>query len=65
MLSMLEHQAQVKVIWLDDVTCKAGLCETMAGPVALYRDAGHLSIDGSRLIGERLDLKHRLPTLAR
>jgi len=64
MLSTLEHAASVNVIWLDDATCHAGLCSAMAGPVALYRDAGHLSIDGARLLGTQLDLKHRLPALA-
>lgn len=64
MLTMLSRQADVNVIWLDDATCEGGRCSAMAGPVAIYRDAGHLSIDGSRLLGERLDLKHRLPELA-
>ncbi|MGC4059917.1 MAG: acyltransferase family protein [Aquabacterium sp.] len=65
MLTALTHQADINVISLDDVTCDGGRCNAMAGPVAIYRDNGHLSIDGARLLGERLDLKRRLPELAR
>jgi peptidoglycan/LPS O-acetylase OafA/YrhL len=65
MFTALTHQADVNVIWLDDATCEGGRCNAMAGPVSIYRDAGHLSVDGSRLLGERLDLKRRLPDLAR
>jgi peptidoglycan/LPS O-acetylase OafA/YrhL len=64
MLTALTRRIDVKVIWLDDATCDGGRCAAMAGSVAIYRDAGHLSIDGAHLLGERLDFKHRLPDLA-
>lgn len=41
-----------KVIWLSDYICPSGLCVPARGATLLYRDAGHLSIEGSALIGK-------------
>jgi len=64
MLSMLERDAKVHVIKPGDATCANGRCKAMDGAVALYRDAWHLSVDGSRLLGQRLGLDHQLTTFA-
>jgi hypothetical protein len=60
MLAMLEREAKVHVIRPGDATCSNGRCKALDGPVPLYRDAGHLSVDGSRLMARRLDLDQQL-----
>jgi hypothetical protein len=60
MLTMLAHDANVHVIWPGDGTCANGRCKALDGPAPLYRDAGHLSVDGSQLLGRRLDLDQQL-----
>ena len=43
------------VIDLRDTLCFSGVCTTEAEGVFLYRDAGHLSVEGSSLIGREMD----------
>jgi peptidoglycan/LPS O-acetylase OafA/YrhL len=42
----------IKVVWLKDLLCRTDVCPASEDGVFLYRDAGHLSIEGSRWIGE-------------
>jgi len=42
----------IRVVWLRDQLCRQDLCPASADGVYLYRDAGHLSFEGSRWIGE-------------
>ncbi len=51
----------VNVIWLDDLLCEKYCLATMDG-VALYRDSGHLSVPGSRLIGSKFALANLVST---
>lgn len=44
------------VVMLSDFLCQGGTCRTRAGNIFLYRDSGHLSIEGSRYLGRRMAL---------
>ena len=45
----------VPVIRLSDFLCKAETCDTMIDGTMIYRDGGHLSHDGSRLLATRMN----------
>jgi peptidoglycan/LPS O-acetylase OafA/YrhL len=42
----------VPIIWLDHALCDQQLCHSASGDLALYRDNGHLSIEGSKWLGQ-------------
>ena len=68
--SALRYTAQLPVAGmpvfaLEAVLCDATRCRTRIAGVGLYRDGGHLSIEGSAALGRELDLSQRLWTLAR
>jgi len=44
-----------RVVWFDGVTCPNGNCMTSIDGVFLYRDDGHLSNEGSVLLGKSMD----------
>lgn len=46
----------VPVVWLDDFICPDGVCHAMLDGAFVYRDTGHLSIEGGRLLGRKFDL---------
>jgi peptidoglycan/LPS O-acetylase OafA/YrhL len=48
------EKLEVPVIRLSDFLCKAETCDTMIDGTMLYRDGGHLSVDGSRLLATRM-----------
>jgi peptidoglycan/LPS O-acetylase OafA/YrhL len=50
----------ITVAWLTDQLCRQDVCPASEGGVYLYRDAGHLSFEGSRWIGEHIS-SLRLP----
>ena len=45
----------VPVVTLEDMICDGTRCDVVQDGVVLYRDAGHLSIPGSRWLGARHD----------
>ena len=49
-----------RVIWLEDFLCEGSTCKAAIGDVFIYRDAGHLSHEGSRLIGHRMGFFDRI-----
>ena len=53
MLSKL--QGEYEVVYVSDYLCKEQFCNTKLDGVFIYRDAGHLSIDGSQYLGEKMD----------
>jgi hypothetical protein len=66
--ALLEHvggEADIPVFRLDDFLCRAGICAVELKGSFLYRDAGHLSYDGSRLLGQQMGLANRLIAIAR
>lgn len=59
-IQRVENQG-TNVIWLDHLLCEKYCLATMDG-IALYRDSGHLSVPGSRLIGTKLALANLAST---
>ncbi len=45
-----------EVVRIETATCDQGQCRTTIGETGIYRDGGHLTWEGSRLVGERLKL---------
>jgi peptidoglycan/LPS O-acetylase OafA/YrhL len=64
-LDRLARDAAVSVVRFDDLLCDRSRCATELQGVMLYRDEGHLSYEGSRLIGRRMHLAERLLLAAR
>ena len=65
LLNRAERVADVPVFNLDAYLCQAGVCMVELDGTSLYRDATHLSVDGSRLLGQKLNLSNRLIAIAR
>lgn len=51
-LDRLEDEFNVQVVRLSDLLCENDHCMTQIDGVPVYRDQGHLSIEGSRLLLE-------------
>lgn len=67
-LSMLTQAAGAQgapLIRIDDATCPQGHCQALIDNMPLYRDAGHLSRDGSRRLGLHMDLASIIEDRAR
>lgn len=65
LLASLSEAAQVKVIHLDAFNCHDGRCVTTLRDTPVYRDFGHLSHDGARLLGTTMGLSGLIRTHAR
>ena len=46
----VEKSANVKILWVDELTCGEKLCKSKIDDVYLYRDGEHLSYAGSELL---------------
>jgi len=49
-----ERYPEIRVIDPNSVICQRKICNPIADGILLYRDNGHLTDLGSRLIGEKL-----------
>lgn len=49
-----------KVIWLADGICDAGICKSSVQGTFIYRDGGHLSYEGSALLGGKMNFYGRI-----
>ena len=56
--------AQIPVLFLDQLICTNGLCDTRIGDIFIYRDGGHLSIEAARYLGEERAFYHRIQQVA-
>lgn len=66
LLKRFEAEAGVPVLWLDAALCDAQACRTAgADGLPLYRDAGHLSVEGSRRLLPQVDSRQAIEALAR
>jgi len=43
-----------KVIWLSEGICPDGTCNASVDDAFMYRDGGHLSHEGSALLGKKM-----------
>lgn len=55
--TLTEIEKVSKVVWLKDILCKGKTCMTEMEKTFIYRDSGHLSIDGSVQILKQVDIK--------
>ncbi len=54
-LRRLEAQG-ARVIWLDGAICPGGVCAAGRGEVSIYKDTGHLTVEGSLWLGREMQL---------
>ncbi|KXK49010.1 acyltransferase family protein, partial [Nitrosomonas europaea] len=47
MLSRVQEETNIRIVWLRDWLCDDQWCKTQIGDKYIYRDSGHLSIEGS------------------
>ncbi|MFM2121149.1 MAG: O-acetyltransferase OatA, partial [Pseudomonadota bacterium] len=52
--------ARAPVLWLSQGLCAQGRCRASADGVFIYRDRGHLSIEGSAWLGRHMDFSGHL-----
>ena len=57
-------ESHVPVYWLKDDICTGTGCATYQDGRMIYRDAGHLSKEGSALLGERNNWYEAMRALA-
>ena len=57
---LAEIEKEFSVVWLSDAICKSGVCRAAMDETFIYRDGGHLSHEGSALIGMKIGLYDRL-----
>lgn len=55
-LKRAEHEAHVAVIRFDRWLCEESVCKTLLDGTMIYRDGGHLSYAGSKLMAQRMDM---------
>lgn len=63
-LDLLVQRGRVPVLRLDSILCDADTCKTSIGETLLYRDKGHLSYEGSTLLGARYNLLEQAVRIA-
>jgi peptidoglycan/LPS O-acetylase OafA/YrhL len=63
MLRALESRLGIRVVWLQRELCDERSCATQVGGAPIYRDAVHLSHEGSRIVFQRLSASGRLDFL--
>lgn len=51
-----------KVIFLSDGLCGNGICRAAVGDTFIYRDGGHLSHEGSALLGSKMNFYNLMTT---
>ncbi|MFG6414615.1 acyltransferase family protein [Roseateles sp. DC23W] len=65
LLQRFEREAGVPVLWLHASLCSGGVCRTAdADGLAFYRDAGHLSVAGSRRLLPQVATRQSIEALA-
>jgi hypothetical protein len=55
----------VPVVYLDGILCSVSTCVTSIDGIFVYRDWGHLSNRGSRMVAKKIELGESLRTVAR
>ncbi len=65
LMTALPNLADVEVLQPESVLCDTVLCRTHAGGTFIYRDAGHLSREGSVYLARIMSLNTRIRAAAR
>jgi peptidoglycan/LPS O-acetylase OafA/YrhL len=55
-------EQEVKVVWLFDGICTHGTCVASQDNIFIYRDDGHLSIEGSAYMGKKINFYEAVTT---
>lgn len=50
-----EFEDDYQVVWMSQTLCEDGFCDVEQDGVFIYRDTGHLSIEGSSYLGTKMD----------
>lgn len=64
-LARLPSEADLSVIRLDEYLCGRASCKTMIDNTMLYRDAAHLSVEGSYALARSIGLFDLIRATAR
>ncbi|OGQ99992.1 MAG: hypothetical protein A2505_05610 [Deltaproteobacteria bacterium RIFOXYD12_FULL_55_16] len=64
-LAVLSEQANVEVINFSDFLCDSISCKTQNENIFIYRDAEHLSYDGSSYLADKIRLTSQIQKLAK
>ena len=64
-LARLSGEAGVNVVRFDEFLCSTQSCATKLEETFLYRDGGHFSNDGSRVVAQKMALTGRLLSSAK
>lgn len=64
-LSRIQEEAAVSVISFEGLLCSDSGCATKLDDIAVYRDAGHFSYEGSILVARKLQLGTLIQMMAR
>lgn len=65
LLKRVAREADVPVVYPHELLCQSGRCVVESAGTFLYRDAGHFSVDGARLLAQQLNLGRELVAVAR
>ncbi|WP_439106127.1 acyltransferase family protein [Congregibacter sp.] len=55
-LNEVSKETGIKILWLSDLMCEGKSCQSKLGNVPLFRDRGHLTDEGSKLLLKNADL---------
>ncbi len=50
-----EIERNHQVVWIDDIICNGNYCRSSIDSIFIYRDKGHLSNEGVRFIGKKMN----------
>lgn len=59
-LFLREIERTYDVVWPSDYLCDGDICRTNIGDIFIYRDGGHFSREGAKLLGKNMDFNDLL-----
>jgi peptidoglycan/LPS O-acetylase OafA/YrhL len=65
LLERVHNNSDVEVFSIDSFLCNSQVCAVTRDGRLIYRDNGHLSYEGSSLLGEKLNLADKIVELAK
>lgn len=65
LIQRVARESDIDVVRLDEYLCHDGVCGVELNGTPIYRDTGHLSVLGSRLLGQHIGLADRVIEMAR
>jgi peptidoglycan/LPS O-acetylase OafA/YrhL len=65
LLDIVSKEADVGIVELYDFFCDGIVCKTEMDGVLLFRDVGHMTVEGAKLVGEKTNLAQKVLAAAR